>query len=141
MCAATETTVGFGYNANDTNLYRLDSDEHIELLDVEDIQSLDNLLQPVSIILFYFIAPMYNLTGLRQWEIIQGKKYEVVVTNKDGLWRYLLNDVIEIAGFSPVDGQPLFRYIGRKEYVVCLLFGLRNYSLMHPNQCRLPHPF
>ena len=60
----------------------------------------------------------YQVIGRRelfQWEVEQGKKYEIVATNKDGLWRYLLSDVVEIAGFSPADGQPLIRYIGRKE--------------------------
>ncbi|KAF8959159.1 GH3 auxin-responsive promoter [Flammula alnicola] len=92
--AATETMVGYGYDANDINLYRLDSDEHIELLDVEKERSIENLSQP--------------------WEVEPGRKYEVVVTNKDGLWRYMLEDIVQVAGFSPADGQPLIRYIERK---------------------------
>ena len=43
-----------------------------------------------------------------------GKKYEVVVTNKDGLWRYQINDIVEVAGFTPEEGIPLLRYIERK---------------------------
>ena len=50
-----------------------------------------------------------------QWEVVAGKNYEVIITNSDGLWRYRLNDVVEVAGFSPMDGQPLIRYVGRKE--------------------------
>jgi hypothetical protein len=46
---ATEGVVGFGYDANDTNLYRLDSDEHIEFLDAEKGNSTENLFQPVRI--------------------------------------------------------------------------------------------
>ena len=46
---ATEGVVGFGYDANDTNLYRLDSDEHIEFLDAEKRNSTENLLQAVRI--------------------------------------------------------------------------------------------
>lgn len=46
--ASTETVVGYGYDANDTNLYRLDSDEHIELLDTEKECAIENLCQPVS---------------------------------------------------------------------------------------------
>ncbi|KJA15636.1 hypothetical protein HYPSUDRAFT_148846 [Hypholoma sublateritium FD-334 SS-4] len=95
MYASTETVVGHGYDANDTNLYRLDSAEHIELLDIEKDCAVENLCQP--------------------WEVVNGKKYEVVTTNNDGLWRYLLNDVVEIAGFSPLDGQPLIRYVGRQD--------------------------
>lgn len=46
---ATEGVVGVGYDANDTNLYRLDSDEHIEFLDAEKGNSTENLFQPVRI--------------------------------------------------------------------------------------------
>lgn len=46
--ASTETVVGHGYDARDTNLYRLDSDEHIELLDTEQECAIENLCQPVS---------------------------------------------------------------------------------------------
>lgn len=41
--------MGVGYDANDTNLYRLDSDEHIEFLDAEKGNSTENLFQPVRI--------------------------------------------------------------------------------------------
>lgn len=43
--------VGYGYDANDTNLYRLDSDEHIELLDAEKGRATENLRQPVTALL------------------------------------------------------------------------------------------
>ncbi len=40
--------VGFGYDVNDHNLYRLDSSEHIELLrDTDQECSMDNLSQPL----------------------------------------------------------------------------------------------
>jgi len=29
-----------------------------------------------------------------------GKKYEVVATTNDGLWRYQLNDIVKVAGFT-----------------------------------------
>ena len=57
----------------------------------------------------------YCLTMCFQGEVVAGKNYEVIITNSDGLWRYRLNDVVEVAGFSPMDGQPLIRYVGRKE--------------------------
>ncbi|KAF8900298.1 GH3 auxin-responsive promoter [Gymnopilus junonius] len=88
--SATECMVGFGYDANNTNLYRLDSNEHIELLDIDKARSPENLSQP------------------------SGKKYEVFVTTNDGLWRYALNDIVEVAGFSPADGQPLIKYCERR---------------------------
>jgi hypothetical protein len=37
-----------------------------------------------------------------------------VVTARDGLWRYRLGDVIEIAGFDSIDGSPILRYIERR---------------------------
>ena len=45
-----------------------------------------------------------------------GKKYEVVATTNDGLWRYQLNDIVQVAGFTP-EGIPLIRYVERKGYV------------------------
>lgn len=47
--AATESAVGVGYDPTNTNLYRLDSNEHIELLDIEKDRSPENLSQPVRI--------------------------------------------------------------------------------------------
>ncbi|KAF5316053.1 hypothetical protein D9619_006900 [Psilocybe cf. subviscida] len=92
--ASTESVVGWGYDTMNTNLYRLASDEHIELLDVEKERRIDNISQP--------------------WEVEVGKKYEVVCTNADGLWRYTLEDIVEVVGFDPTDGQPLIKYIERK---------------------------
>lgn len=46
--AATESMVAFGYDSMNPNLYRLDSDEHIELLDVEKAHNIANISQPVS---------------------------------------------------------------------------------------------
>jgi hypothetical protein len=94
VLAATEAMVGLAYDANDTNLYRLESVGHIEFLDVEKEGISANIVQP--------------------WQLVVGKKYEVIVTNKDGLWRYQLNDIVEIAGFTPEEGIPLLRYIERK---------------------------
>ena len=45
-----------------------------------------------------------------------GKRYEVVVTTKDGLSRYQLNDIVEVAGFTPEEGTPPVRYVERKGY-------------------------
>lgn len=44
-----------------------------------------------------------------------GRKYEVVLTTRDGFWRYRLGDVVEVAGFDPRDGQPLIRYFERRK--------------------------
>lgn len=52
-----------------------------------------------------------------QHQVKLGHRYEVVVTTRDGLWRYRLGDVIEIAGFDSTDGSPILRYIERRGYV------------------------
>lgn len=45
-----------------------------------------------------------------------GKKYSVVVTTSGGLYRYRLNDVIEVLGFE--SECPLIRFIGKQDKVV-----------------------
>ena len=47
MLAATEALVGLIYDANDTNLYRLEIAGHIEFLDVEKESISANIVQPV----------------------------------------------------------------------------------------------
>ena len=63
--------------------------------------------------LFDFLTRLLTYMFLK-WQLVVGKKYEVVVTNKDGLWRYQLNDIVEVAGFTPEEGIPLLRFIERK---------------------------
>ncbi|KIM36507.1 hypothetical protein M413DRAFT_287801 [Hebeloma cylindrosporum] len=95
VLAATEGLIGLAYDANDTNLYRLEFAGHIEFLDITEKEGVSaNLVQP--------------------WQVEVGKKYEVVITNKDGLWRYQLHDIVEVAGFSPEEGIPLIRFVERK---------------------------
>ncbi|KIN95149.1 hypothetical protein M404DRAFT_34404 [Pisolithus tinctorius Marx 270] len=50
----------------------------------------------------------------QSWNVELGRKYEVVLTTRDGFWRYRLGDVVEIAGFNPRDGPPLIRYMGAR---------------------------
>ncbi len=45
-----------------------------------------------------------------------GKKYSVIVTTGGGLYRYRLNDVIEVLGFEAQ--CPLIRFIGKQDKVV-----------------------
>ncbi|KIJ06317.1 hypothetical protein PAXINDRAFT_103419 [Paxillus involutus ATCC 200175] len=51
---------------------------------------------------------------LRPWDLEAGKQYQVVLTTRDGLWRYPLGDIIEIVGFDTNGGSPVFKYTGRK---------------------------
>lgn len=44
-----------------------------------------------------------------------GKQYELVLTTKDGLWRYRLGDVVDIAGFDPTDGVPIIQFVERRK--------------------------
>ena len=112
VLAATEAMVGLAYDADDTNLYRLEFVGHSEFLDIEKEGISENIVQPVRD-LFDFLTLLLTYTFLK-WQLVVGKKYEVVVTNKDGLWRYQLNDIVEVAGFTPEEGIPLLRFIERK---------------------------
>jgi hypothetical protein len=47
----------------------------------------------------------------RAHEVERGKRYEVVVTNGGGLWRYRLGDVVECTG--RVEATPTLRFLGR----------------------------
>lgn len=45
-----------------------------------------------------------------------GKKYSVIVTTSGGLYRYRLNDVVEVLGFEAE--CPLIRFVGKQDKVV-----------------------
>jgi len=49
-----------------------------------------------------------------QWELEVGKRYELFLTTNDGLWRYRQEDIVEVTGFAPDDGQPVLRFIERR---------------------------
>ena len=53
-------------------------------------------------------------------QLTAGSKYSVIVTTSGGLYRYRLNDVIEVLGFE--SQCPLIRFIGKQDKVVDL-FG------------------
>ncbi|KAH7912887.1 GH3 auxin-responsive promoter [Hygrophoropsis aurantiaca] len=48
------------------------------------------------------------------WDLRANHKYEIVVTTRDGMWRYRLGDIIEVAGFDPTDGGVIVRYVERR---------------------------
>ena len=125
VLAATEALIGTAYDGDDTNLYRLESDRHIEFLDLEKGSIAANLVQPVRDLLYSLARRcLLTLQVFLKWQLEVGKKYEVVVTTTNGLWRYQLNDIVEVAGFTPEEGIPLIRYIERKGYAEqFLLFG------------------
>ena len=47
-----------------------------------------------------------------------GKKYELIITNEAGLYRYCLKDVVAVTGFR--GKSPLIRFAYRKEQVINL---------------------
>ncbi|KAH7909002.1 GH3 auxin-responsive promoter, partial [Hygrophoropsis aurantiaca] len=90
---ASEGLIGISYSFTDLNLFKAATKDFIEYLDITKDASPTNLV-PV-------------------WELETGRRYEVILTTRDGLWRYCLGDIIEIAGFDPDDGLPLLRYVER----------------------------
>ncbi|KAI6096843.1 GH3 auxin-responsive promoter [Pisolithus sp. B1] len=93
--ASSEAYLAIAYDPRDLNLYKVvGSDDVIEFLPVDEPEESKYLAQ--------------------SWNVESGRKYEVVLTTRDGFWRYRLGDVVEIAGFDPRDGQPLIRYVERR---------------------------
>ncbi|KAI6121227.1 GH3 auxin-responsive promoter [Pisolithus sp. B1] len=97
---ASEAYVGTVYDPENLNLYKVASDDIVEYLDVSKEEVAANLVAP--------------------WQVQPGHKYEVVLTNRDGMWRYRLGDVIEIEGFDPDDGAPVVRYVERRNVALRL---------------------
>ena len=62
---------------------------------------------------FYLRQHTFKLTLMWQWDLQPGKLYQAVVTTVNGLWRYVLDDVVHVIGFDPRNGSPVFRYHGR----------------------------
>ncbi|KAF8888221.1 GH3 auxin-responsive promoter [Infundibulicybe gibba] len=98
--AASEAWVGTVYNPESgDNLYKAQTtDDVLEYLDVEKPESAEYIAQA--------------------WELEVGKKYEVILTTRDGFWRYRLGDILEIVGFAPEDGSPLIRFLERRSAVM-----------------------
>ncbi|KAI6110151.1 GH3 auxin-responsive promoter [Pisolithus sp. B1] len=79
----------------DTETFVVATDELIEFLDLTEEQTRGEVLQA--------------------WDLQSGKFYQPVSTTQDGLWRYLIDDVIQVVGFDPRNGLPVFRYSRRKK--------------------------
>ncbi|KIJ13245.1 hypothetical protein PAXINDRAFT_100830 [Paxillus involutus ATCC 200175] len=91
---ATECSIGACYDMNYLDTFVLHTKDVVELLDAAAEENYENILQP--------------------WDLEAGKQYQVVLTTRDGLWRYPLGDIIEIVGFDTNDGSPVFKYSGQK---------------------------
>ncbi|KIK14917.1 hypothetical protein PISMIDRAFT_342535 [Pisolithus microcarpus 441] len=42
---------------------------------------------------------------------------------EDGLWRYLIDDIIQVTGFHPRSGSPVFKFYGRKNLAIRLPYA------------------
>ncbi|KAI9568530.1 GH3 auxin-responsive promoter [Boletus coccyginus] len=91
----SEAFLALAYDHRDPSLYKVvGSDDIIEFLPID--------------------APEESKYVAQSWNVEVGRKYEVVLTTRDGLWRYRLGDVIEVVGFDPRDGQPIIHYVERR---------------------------
>ncbi|KAI6011784.1 GH3 auxin-responsive promoter [Pisolithus marmoratus] len=94
----TECAVGKRLNANDTETFFLDTADVVEFLDTSEALIHDNILQA--------------------WDLQPGRYYQPVATTQDGLWRYLIDDIIQVTGFDPRNGSPTFKFYGRKNLAI-----------------------
>ncbi|KAF8127935.1 GH3 auxin-responsive promoter [Boletus edulis] len=94
----TECWIGSSYSPLELNQFKITNNDIIELLDISKDDSIDALAQ--------------------LWEVELGKRYEPVLTTRDGLWRYRLGDVVEICGFDPTDGVPIIRFVERRNMTI-----------------------
>ncbi|KAG9316002.1 GH3 auxin-responsive promoter [Chiua virens] len=91
----SEAFLALAYDHRDPSLYKVvGSDDIVEFLPTD--------------------APEEARYVAQTWNVEVGGKYEVVLTTRDGLWRYRLGDVVEVVGFDPRDGQPIIHYVERR---------------------------
>lgn len=97
---------------------------------------------PTYLDYFYEFIPMNQLDEenpqtLGLWELKEGEKYSILVTSFNGLYRYFMNDIVEVAGFSWK--VPLLRFVqkgrgvtsitGEKLYESQFLTAVKNCNL------------
>ncbi|KAI5992049.1 GH3 auxin-responsive promoter [Pisolithus marmoratus] len=94
----TECAMGRMLNADDNETFVFETGDVLEFLDTSEAVVHDNILQA--------------------WDLQPGKCYQPVATTQDGLWRYLIDDVVQITGFDPRNGSPVFKFYGRKNLAI-----------------------
>ncbi|KAJ3192616.1 hypothetical protein HK101_006229 [Irineochytrium annulatum] len=107
---ASEAIVGLPYSKFDLNLFRVMQDDLFEYLPVRRTPSGED-------------DGDLNATAadlVHAWDLEVGGDYEVVLTTRDGFWRYRLGDVVTVAGFDPADGQPVVRFKERRGMAIRL---------------------
>ncbi|KAH7919231.1 hypothetical protein BV22DRAFT_1133986 [Leucogyrophana mollusca] len=97
---ASECCVGTVYDPYELNLFKATHDDIVEYLDVSLEETAASLISA--------------------WNVVAGHRYEVVVTTRDGMWRYRLGDIVEIAGFDPCDGTPVLKFVERRNLAIRL---------------------
>ncbi|KIJ62989.1 hypothetical protein HYDPIDRAFT_93492, partial [Hydnomerulius pinastri MD-312] len=96
--AASEGWIGSPYDPLNLNQFKLTKKDVIEFLDVTKDETISSLTQA--------------------WEAVVGKRYEIVMTTRNGLWRYRIGDIVEVCGFDPCDGTPIISFIERRNVAV-----------------------
>ncbi|KAF8836522.1 hypothetical protein BDN67DRAFT_974068 [Paxillus ammoniavirescens] len=100
---ATESVFAACYEDH-LDTFVIQTEDVVEFLDAAAEETPQNILQP--------------------WDLKAGKQYQVVLTTRDGLWRYPLGDIIEIVGFDADGGSPVFQCTGRKSSSIRLWHAL-----------------
>ncbi|KAI9458738.1 GH3 auxin-responsive promoter [Boletus coccyginus] len=98
---SSESSMAVSYEPDDVERYVFDTDDVLEFVDAESQGGSSDILHA------------------RDLEV--GRRYQIVITTRSGLWRYLMDDIIKIVGFDPHNGSPVFKYLGRKTSVIRLL--------------------
>lgn len=78
----------------------------------------DYLLLPDSGFFEFFPEDDDTACPLLPHQLEKGKKYELVLTNEAGLYRYRMKDVVKVTGFT--GKSPMIRFAYRKEQVINL---------------------
>jgi len=64
---------------------------------------------------FFEFSSIVNNEVYLTHQLEQGRQYSVIITTSGGLYRYRLNDIIEVTGFS--GKLPLIRFVGKQDKV------------------------
>ena len=78
----------------------------------------DYLMLPDSGFVEFIPEDEPDASPLHFGQLEKGKRYELVLTNEAGLYRYKIKDVIRVTGF--IGNAPLIRYAYRKEQIINL---------------------
>ncbi|KIM68271.1 hypothetical protein SCLCIDRAFT_106612 [Scleroderma citrinum Foug A] len=90
----TEGLRGKAINLGESGDLVLENEDVVEFLDVTNGQTANKIVQA--------------------WDVRPGIMYQPVYTSRDGLWRYLIDDIFQTVGFHPRNGLPVFKFFARK---------------------------